>query len=291
MDEFMFSDIVKQIQLTEEQKQKLIMNCRGVKTRKKSMMWVGSACAALLAVCLTVFAIGGQKESLVAQDSAVAGGEKYSENYSFDDELEMMVPEVAVEDSIVVNEVPELMIADYSRINYSLEDYQIYMKNREQVEQYYDRSLELTGLPEDMVLMPVSDWKWEFILKRDTGAFVHDSVGIEYWNDWQDIENGGAKRMVWEGGRGFTVVMSQVGNFRCGILVPNEEMKTSRIDGVEILIGHRIMGTLYNENHEPGYEYDVYQAQFTHGGVEYEVITESMTLQELVQIVKSVISD
>ena len=138
MDEFMFSDIVKQIQLTEEQKQKLIMNCRGVKTRKKSMMWVGSACAALLAVCLTVFAIGGQKESLVAQDSAVAGGEKYSENYSFDDELEMMVPEVAVEDSIVVNEVPELMIADYSRINYSLEDYQIYMKNREQVAAYFD---------------------------------------------------------------------------------------------------------------------------------------------------------
>ena len=95
--------------------------------------------------------------------------------------------------------------------------------------------------------------------------------------------------MAWEGGRGFTVVMSKVGIISCCIVVPEDKMVASKIDGVEVLIGHRVMGTLYNENHEPEFEYDVYQANFEYDGVEYEVITEAMTLAELVQIVKSII--
>ena len=61
----------------------------------------------------------------------------------------------AIEDVIVVNEYSEMILADYSRINYSLENYQVLMKNPEQVEEYYGRSLELTELPEDIIPMPI----------------------------------------------------------------------------------------------------------------------------------------
>ena len=290
MNELLFAEAVNQICLKDSQKEKILNGCRGVKRQIQFPKWIGAACACLVLLSGLMLWIDPAEKSMDAADeicpeNAVAdsGGKTSGENFS-----EQAYGNNQA-DVIVVNEYPIMMSVDFSRPCYTLKDYQILMKNREQVEEYFGRALELTGIPEDMIPVPMEDWKWEFVLKRDTGEVVDDLVGYEYWNDWQDFENGGVKRMVWEGGRGFTVVMSKVDIMSCCIVVPEKDMKTSQINGVEVQIGHRVMGTLYNENHEPEFEYDVYQANFVLDGIEFEVTTEAMTLSELVQIIKSII--
>lgn len=290
MNELLFTEAVNQICLKESQKEKILNECRGTRRQIRFPKWIGAACACLVLLSGLMLWIAPAEKSMdaaneicledaVADSDGKTSGENFSEQAYGNNQA----------DVIQVNEYPIMMSVDFSRPCYKLEDYQVVMKNREQVEEYFERSLELTGIPEDMILMPMEDWKREFVLKRDTGEVVDDLAGYEYWNDWQDFENGGAKRMVWEGGRGFTVVMSKVGIISCCIVVPEEDMKTSQISGVEVQIGHRVMGTLYNENQEPEFEYDVYQANFVLDGIEFEVTTEAMTLSELVQIIKSVV--
>ena len=290
MNELLFTEAVNQICLKDSQKEKIRIGCRGIKRRIVFPQWIGAACACLVLLSGLMLWIAPAEKSVdatneicledaVADSDGKTSGENFSEQAYGNNQA----------DVIVVNEYPIMMSVDFSRPCYKLEEYQVVMKNREQVEEYFGRALELTGIPEDMIPVPMEDWKWEFVLKRDTGEVVDDLVGYEYWNDWQDFENGGVKRMVWEGGRGFTVVMSKVDIMSCCIVVPEKDMKTSQINGVEVQIGHRVMGTLYNENHEPEFEYDVYQANFVLDGIEFEVTTEAMTLSELVQIIKSII--
>lgn len=293
MDELLFIEAVNCIGLKDSQRKKITADCRGVKRRGFKPQWMGAACASLLVVFGMMLWIEPMQKSTgcTGEDSAesavldVYDAENMSQITNSVNETGETVPA----NLIRVNEIVDSIEIGAARIDYSEEEYQRVTWTWERVEEYYGRELKVDPLPEDMILNPFCHQQEEVILERATGKIVEDTVWLEYWNDWQDYENGGVKRMVWEGGRGFTVLVSKLGILQCGILVSEEDMEVSIINGVEVLIGHRVLGTLYNENHEPEFEYDVYQAQFTYDGAEYEVTTNSMTLDELVAVVESLI--
>ena len=147
MNELLFAEAVNQICLKDSQKEKILNGCRGVKRQIQFPKWIGAACACLVLLSGLMLWIDPAEKSMDAADeicpeNAVAdsGGKTSGENFS-----EQAYGNNQA-DVIVVNEYPIMMSVDFSRPCYKLEDYQVVMKNREQVEEYFERSLELTGI-------------------------------------------------------------------------------------------------------------------------------------------------
>ena len=294
MDELLFIEAVKKISLNDSQIEKLKGSCCSVKRRNYVPRCIAAACVGLLVfsgIFLWIEPIQKSTDSLSAGSLGTALFDTGIMENMADiarDEVETVVQPA---DIIRVNEVDDNLTIDSSRVNYDVSKYERIIWNWEQVEEYYGRELNVDPLPGDMILSPYASQQVEIVLERDTGNIVEDTVLLEYWNDWKNYENDIGRRLIPEGGRGFTVLVSKIGILQCGIMVPEEELKMSLIDGTEVLIGHRVMGTLFNEEHEPEFTYDVYQAQFTYDSVEYEVTTEAMTLEELANIIKAIIPE
>lgn len=294
MDELLLKEAVNNIHLTPQQKERILKGCeRNMLPKNRRPYWFGAACACILCAAGVLLWQSSGLQSEKTAGSSVADSEILDMNnkeYGNVDGLNGSGTqnEMAMEDIICVNEISEERDTDYSRMPYGEDEYERSTWNWEQVEEYYGRSLSIEPLPEGLSAHPMAG-KQQIIRERATGKIVEDTVWLEYWNDWQDYENGGARRMVTEGGKGFTVLVSKIGIVDCAIPVWADEPQTSRIHGTEVLIGHQIIGTLYNENHEPAFEYDVYRAWFTYDGAEYEVTADALTLEEVVEIVKALI--
>ena len=93
--------------------------------------------------------------------------------------------------------------------------------------------------------------------------------------------------------RGFSLVASRLGIVHCCyILLSDDAMQPTQIAGTEVQIGYRSMpyGPYDPETHAPSGYYDVYVAQFTLEGVEYELTSDQLPLEEVVKITASIIS-
>lgn len=166
---------------------------------------------------------------------------------------------------------------------------------KEQVTEYYGWDLVPAYLPEKLkgdagAPAPV------VIRDKTTGELVQDQACNGFWVD--RYEDGSPKSdddIVIP--TGFTVTASRLGILHCALL-PVDEERITRFDRTDVVITHaslpygpfdptrRDPSGLYNM---PAGYYDIYTATFTLDGVEYEVETQRMELEELIRIVASIV--
>lgn len=132
---------------------------------------------------------------------------------------------------------------------------------------------------------------------KATGELLEDQAGRGFWVDfWEDGSPKSDDDIVIP--KGFTVTASRLGILHCGLL-PVEEERITQFDRTDVTITHASLpygpfdptqkdpSGLYNK---PAGYYDVYVAAFTLDGVEYEVETQRLELEELIKITASIIS-
>ena len=132
---------------------------------------------------------------------------------------------------------------------------------------------------------------------KATGELLEDQAGRGFWVDfWEDGSPKSDDDIVIP--KGFTVTASKLGILHCGLL-PVEEERITQFDRTDVTITHASLpygpfdptqkdpSGLYNK---PAGYYDVYVAAFTLNGVEYEVATQRLELEELIKITASIIS-
>ena len=129
------------------------------------------------------------------------------------------------------------------------------------------------------------------VVADKSGNIVEDTVWLGFYHDYN--ENGSPK--LTEGvtaRKGFSITVSKIGLLHdCLYILPEDELKTSDIDGTEVTFGYRSMpyGPYDPNTHEPSGYYDLYVAEFEHDGIEYEIVAEQMKAEEVVKVVSSVI--
>ena len=92
--------------------------------------------------------------------------------------------------------------------------------------------------------------------------------------------------------KGFSITASKIGILSdCFYLLPENEVKTSDIDGTAVTFGYRSMlyGPYNPDTHEPSGYYDMYVAEFEYDGIEYQIVAEQMEAEEVVKVVSSII--
>lgn len=133
--------------------------------------------------------------------------------------------------------------------------------------------------------------------EKATGEIVQEQAGRSFWtNFWEDGSPKSDDDMVIP--TGFTIIASKLSILHCALL-PVSESKATDFGGTPVTLSHCSLpygpfdptqkdpSGLYNM--PTGY-YDVYVASFTLNGVEYEIETQRLELEELIQIVASVIN-
>ncbi len=74
----------------------------------------------------------------------------------------------------------------------------------------------------------------------------------------------------------------------CGLYI-SEDSRTSIIKGFELKLGKIKQAYEYNEKNEPTKYFDEYIAEFIYNGVGYRIIANSLTQQEFIDVVASII--
>jgi len=134
---------------------------------------------------------------------------------------------------------------------------------------YFGRDLTPAAVPDDL-----TGELHQSVVISHQGEICLDMVIREY-----------AAREKGAHGRGFTLTASRLGITGCCVyILPENEVKTSEIGGIPVTIGHRPMPAA-----EGGF-YDLYTAEFTLDGIACRLVSERMTLEEVVEIVASVIA-
>ena len=90
--------------------------------------------------------------------------------------------------------------------------------------------------------------------------------------------------------RQVTLSVSTLGQAKDAIY-PLEHPVLSHLNGVDVMFGHCSMpyGPYDPDTHAPAGESDVYVAEFTCGGIEHQLITENLTLEEAQKILLSLL--
>jgi hypothetical protein len=129
------------------------------------------------------------------------------------------------------------------------------------------------------------------VIVDKSGNIVEDTVGLNFYHNY--YEDGSPK--LTEGvtaRKGFSITASKIGILSdCVYLLPENEVRTSDIDGAAVTFGYRSMpyGPYNPDTHEPSGYYDMYVAEFEYDGIEYQIVAEQMEAEEVVKVVLSII--
>lgn len=191
---------------------------------------------------------------------------------------------------VFVNEMDALFV-DAAQKPFDPELYETVYFTAEETEEYFGLSFAPAYLPEDITPSPANGGM-NVVRSRDGGAVA---AGTLYLSFYEDYYEDGSPRSTDEVpySRGFTAKASKTGIASCCVyLLPENEVKTSEICGVEVTIGYREMtyGPYDPETKEPSGFYDLYVAEFELDGIDCEILAQRMTLGEVVKVVASVIS-
>lgn len=196
---------------------------------------------------------------------------------------------------VVVNESAGLS-ADATRLYMDPALYEAEHWDMDQVREYFGWELAPAYIPEGLT---GGGQGVGLTIYRDkaTGELLEDQAGRGFWVDfWEDGSPKSDDDIVIP--KGFTVTASRLGILHCGLL-PVEEERITQFDRTDVTITHASLpygpfdptqkdpSGLYNK---PAGYYDVYVAAFTLDGVEYEVETQRLELEELIKITASIIS-
>lgn len=193
-------------------------------------------------------------------------------------------------DRIALNELSAM--SDAARINYDITQYDIAVWDVESAEAYYGKSLIPAYIPQGLTPYGLGGLK----ITDKSGAMVEDTVYQDYSLIYGYYEDGSPKSIDPENGvfaaTGIVIRASKIGLLRdCCYLLPENEVKTTDIGEVAVTFGYRSMshGPYDPETHEPSGYYDLYVAEFVLDGIEYEIISESLSLEEIVRVTASII--
>lgn len=190
-------------------------------------------------------------------------------------------------DNICFNEVEALM--DAAPLWRDPELYDRIWWDRNAVIDYYGKDLTPVYVPDGLTAANANGTAQ--VVADKSGHIVEDTVWLGFYHDYN--KNGDPK--LTEGvtaRKGFSITVSKIGLLHdCLYILPENEVKTSDIDGTAVTFGYRSMpyGPYDPDTHEPSGYYDMYVAEFEHDGIEYEIVAEQMEAEEVVKVVSSMI--
>lgn len=166
-----------------------------------------------------------------------------------------------------------------------------YMKwDRNAVTDYYGRDLTPAYIP-DGLTAAIGNGTASVIADK-SGTIVEDTVWLGFFHEY--YEDGSPK--LTEGvsaKKGFSITVSKIGLLNdCVYILPENEVKTSDIDGTEVTFGYRQMsyGPYDAQTKAPSGYYDMYVAEFEHDGIAYQIVAEQIEVEEVVKVVASIIT-
>lgn len=161
--------------------------------------------------------------------------------------------------------------------------------DKDEVKNYYGKDLTPLYIPDGLVAAS-GNGTARVVLEKN-GKVVKDTVALSFYHDY--YEDGSPKLTEDVAAvKGFSITVSKIGLLNdCLYILPENEVKTSDIDGTAVTFGYRSMpyGPYDPDTHEPSGYYDMYVAEFEHDGIEYEIVAEQMKAEEVVKVVSSII--
>lgn len=165
-----------------------------------------------------------------------------------------------------------------------LDDYSQNEWDEDDIRAYFGRDLIPAYLPAG--LTPDENNGTACVYQKADGTLVYDTVTVKYGSVHPTGEANAPK--------GFMLLASKLGPFSDYIFVlPGEdEIRTTDIAGTAVTIGYREMtyGPYDPETHAPSGTYPLYVFQFILDGVEYDITTHNLPLDEGVKITASFIT-
>ena len=161
--------------------------------------------------------------------------------------------------------------------------------DKDEVKNYYGNDLTPLYIPDGLVAAS-GNGTARVVLEKN-GKVVKDTVALNFYHDY--YEDGSPKLTEDVAAvKGFSITASKIGILSdCIYLLPENEVKTSDIDGTAVTFGYRSMpyGPYNPDTHEPSGYYDMYVAEFEYDGIEYQIVAEQMEAEEVVKVVSSII--
>lgn len=193
-------------------------------------------------------------------------------------------------DQIALNELGAS--SDAARLYYDPTLYDSAVWDQESAEDYYGKSLTPAYIPEGLTSLGLGGLK----ITDKSGAVKEDTVHQSYFVIHGYYEDGSPMRIDPANGvytfKGISISASKIGLLKdCCYLLPENEVKATDIGGVAVTFGYRSMshGPYDPETHEPSGYYDLYVAEFVLDGIEYEIVSEQLALEEIVKVTASII--
>lgn len=183
---------------------------------------------------------------------------------------------------LTVNELAKE--TDACRRYYNPAEYDYVTWSMEQFIQHWGQPIRLSSIPGDLTEYQPGHGG-EVILSKEDGKPVYDTYGFTFADDF-DYEGYRPLR------REVRVRVSAVGTSRDSLYL-TDEPEPSLLHGVEVIFGHRKMdyGPYDEQDHTPAGYYDLYAAYFTLHGLDYELITENLSLEETELILLSLLEN
>ena len=192
-------------------------------------------------------------------------------------------------DSVAVNETSGNM--DAARVWRDPEMYHNEVWDESQIVEYYGRDLTPSYVPKGL-LPAQGNGSGVFTLNNEDGTVVEDTVWIGFYHDY--YEDGSPKLTEDVSAvKGISITASRIGILNCCIYtLPDDEIETTDIAGTVVTFGYRSMsyGPYDPDTHEPSGYYDLYTAEFTLEGIEYEIISHQLRLEEIIKVTASLIT-
>jgi len=186
-----------------------------------------------------------------------------------------------------LNEIGTML--DAAKRWYDPELYDEILWDKDEIQAYYGKDLTPDYIPDGLSAANGNGTARVFAEKN--GKIVEDTVWLSFYHAY--YEDGSPK--LTEGvaaTKGFTIKASKIGLINdCIYLLPENEVKTSNIEGIEVTFGYRSMeyGPYDPDTHEPSGYYDLYVAEFVQDDIEYYIVADQMEFEEIVKVVASII--
>ncbi len=190
-------------------------------------------------------------------------------------------------DNISFNEVGELI--DAARIWRDPELYDRIQWDKNAVIEYYGKDLTPAYIPDGLTAAVGNGTA--SVMADKSGKIVEDTLWLGFYHDYYED---GSPKLTEDvvATKGFSMTASKIGLLNdCLYILPENEVKTSDIDGTAVTFGYRPMpyGPYDPDTHEPSGYYDMYVAEFEYDGIEYQIVAEQMEAKEVVKVVSSII--
>ncbi len=181
---------------------------------------------------------------------------------------------------------------DACRIWLDPEKYSEARWTKEDVRAYYGRDPFPAYVPEGLSCPAAADpdETWLVYTNKSDGFMCVDQVGREYATEFYP-DSGAVSGAL--GGKTVSVRCSRLGLVTdCLYLLPEDEVRLTDIAGAAVTFGYRQMdhGPYDPDTHEPAGYFDLYTAEFTLDGVEYEIVTEGLPAEEIVKVTASIVT-